>query len=268
VSIAGNVADTYRISGQAGRNTDALDVIIAAFWPAAVLLAIEMFVSRLWPKSFPAQTVRWTATLGLGFVAAFMSWIHLSDLLASRGQPGTVASLGPLAIDGLAIMATALILANRGHKLDEAPAVDEAATDLDAYVAEVATDIGRLQAEVQDLRTGPVATEADVAESEAAFRGEGLSSVADEAQSYLARLNGQLDSATTPAHPLDARPAAVRAEVKAESVPGYAGNLIKAWAMADPDQRPRPGQVDQAVALACEVSPRQARRWRYALLGS
>jgi hypothetical protein len=165
-------------------------------------------------------------------------------------------------------MATALILANRGHKLDEAPAVDEVAESVPAELANWTANGGQ----VRKHWTGPVATEADVAESEAAFRGEGLPSVADEAQSYLARLDTELDATTTPAHPLETMQAMVRAgsraEVKAESVPGYAGNLIKAWAMADPDQRPRPGQVDQAVALACEVSPRQARRWRYALLGS
>lgn len=110
VSIAGNVADTYRISGPA---TDALDITLAAFWPAAVLLAIEMFVSTLWSKAPGYQALRWIGSIGIGFMAMRVSWIHLNELLASRGQTADVATLGPLAIDGLAIMATALILSGR-----------------------------------------------------------------------------------------------------------------------------------------------------------
>lgn len=110
VSIAGNIADTYRISGPA---TDTLDITLAAFWPAAVLLAIEMFVSTLWSPARGYQALRWIGSIGIGFMAMRVSWIHLNELLASRGQAADVATLGPLAIDGLAIMATALILSGR-----------------------------------------------------------------------------------------------------------------------------------------------------------
>lgn len=110
VSIAGNIADTYRIGGE---STDTLDIALAAFWPAAVLLAIEMFVSTLWSQARGYQAMRWIGSIGIGFLAMRVSWIHLNELLASRGQTADVATLGPLAIDCLAVMGTALILSGR-----------------------------------------------------------------------------------------------------------------------------------------------------------
>ncbi len=61
------------------------------------------------------QVWRWTGSLAIGGMAMVASWTHLHDLMASRGQLAIVAILGPLAIDGMAIMATGLILSSRGH---------------------------------------------------------------------------------------------------------------------------------------------------------
>ena len=114
VSIAGNVADTYRTRGAA---TDGLDLFLAAFWPATVVLTVELFVNKRWLNlAWPMQVLRWTGCVAIGGMAMRVSWVHLNDLMASRGQKADVAILGPLAIDALAIMATALILAGRrGH---------------------------------------------------------------------------------------------------------------------------------------------------------
>jgi hypothetical protein len=114
VSIAGNVADTYRTRGAA---TDGLDLFLAAFWPATVVLTVELFVNKRWVGlAWPMQVLRWAGCIAIGGMAMRVSWVHLNDLMASRGQKADVAILGPLAIDALAIMATALILAGRrGH---------------------------------------------------------------------------------------------------------------------------------------------------------
>lgn len=112
LSIAGNVADTYRTRGG---QTDVLDVVLAVSWPALVVLMVEMFVSTLWPATKPMQAIRWIGCLAIGAMAMRVSWVHLNDLLASRGQDADVATIGPLAIDALAIMATALILSGRGQ---------------------------------------------------------------------------------------------------------------------------------------------------------
>jgi hypothetical protein len=138
---------------------DTVDIVLAVFAPCAVLLVIEMFVSRLWPRTLGPQTVRWVSTVIFGVVAAYVSWHHLSDLLSSRGQDRFLSSIEPLAIDGLAIMATALVLSSRraksvqldtsvdkGAPMSGPPTVQDvlAAKDtatLDSWRAEVTQDI-------------------------------------------------------------------------------------------------------------------------------
>ncbi len=113
LSIAGNVADTFRTRQDA---VDTLDIVFAVSWPALVVLMVEMFVSRRWTgQGWPMQVLRWTGCLSIGAMAMRVSWVHLNDLMLSRGQANDVAVLGPLAIDALAIMATALILSGRGQ---------------------------------------------------------------------------------------------------------------------------------------------------------
>lgn len=110
LSVAGNLADTYRTRADA---VDTLDKVMAAGWPILVLLAIEMFVSPRWSTDKLFQVWRWLGCLAVGGMAMVVSWTHLHDLMSSRGQLYVVSVLGPLAIDGMAIMATGLILSTR-----------------------------------------------------------------------------------------------------------------------------------------------------------
>lgn len=110
LSIAGNIADTYRTRGAL---TDVLDVILAGAAPLCVLLTIELFVSRRWSPKFGFQVLRWLGCMSIGVLAMAVSWVHLHDLLLSRGQLPAVAAFWPFAIDGMAIMATGLILSTR-----------------------------------------------------------------------------------------------------------------------------------------------------------
>ena len=248
ISIAGNVADTYRVAEITGRAPDGLDIVISAFWPAAVLLTIEMFVSTLWPRTRPMQTVRWVGSLGIGFLAMYVSWHHLSDLLDSRGQDGLVSTLGPLAIDGLAIMATGLILSSRLLAM----ARQEVA--MANHVQDVATD-GHLASDTlaEDLSW----TEEDSAAVEDMANG-----------SWLDRLASDLDSTTTPAVPIIAghldTPATSRVNV--DSIPNMAKMTIWAWLTAPAEDRAlKAGELDKAIAEANGVSTRTARGWRAAL---
>lgn len=118
LSIAGNVADTYRTRGIA---TDVLDVILAGAAPLLVLLTIELFVSRLWSNKAAFQALRWAGCLAIGVLAMGVSWVHLHDLLLSRGQLAAVAAFWPFAIDGMAIMATGLILSTRDRSARPSP---------------------------------------------------------------------------------------------------------------------------------------------------
>lgn len=263
LSIAGNVADTYRTRGA---QTDTLDIWLAVSYPALVVLMVELFVSTRWNGTGRAmQAIRWIGTMAIGGMAMRVSWVHLHELLLSRGQAGDVATIGPLAIDSLAIMATALILSGR-------VAVAKTAVDLEAYVAQVARDIPvRFADLVDDLakrqaKPQYVATEADVAESVAIL---GSQSVADEAQSYLDRLSTELDSSTTMAAPVSGIPvspaAASNRVAKPETIPAGVRDLILAWINAPESERPAASQVDAFLAAECTVSPRTARRWRDAI---
>jgi hypothetical protein len=123
LSIAGNVADTYRMRGTA---TDALDVILAGAAPALVLLTVEMFVSPRWAPDRGFQALRWLGCGLIGSLAMLVSWVHLHDLLATRGQLEIVSVAWPFAIDGMAIMATGLILSTRVRPVVSGPVPDSA----------------------------------------------------------------------------------------------------------------------------------------------
>jgi len=240
LSMAGNLADTYRTRGH---DVDGLDKILAISWPALVILAIEMFVSPRWNKSTVFQVWRWTGCLAIGGMAMLASWTHLHDLLASRGQLATVAMLGPLAIDGMAIMATGLILSTRGQVGQVGQA--DVATDLNNGIAS-----GQTEDPVLDvLATQPDDPTVDI-KAELARWAEGYElaigdlgqELASETEAYV---HGQATTKT-------------RTVPVAENVPAEAADLIARMR----DQGARPGEIDQAVAEMMSCSTRNARRWR------
>lgn len=144
LSIMYNVVDTMAVRGAL---LDVYDVITAVAAPAIVILMVEMFVSRIWVgQVWQIQVIRWLATLAIGGVAMRTSWTHGHDFMIRRGQAGDVAALWPLAIDLLAIMATALILAGRrvqSPTVASGPVDGQLATELDSWDAGVDKAIGQ-----------------------------------------------------------------------------------------------------------------------------
>src|SRR3954453_5851600 len=61
------------------------------------------------------QLLRWAGMFPVAFVAALVSYRHLSGLLKFYGEEPVVCVLGPLAVDGLMVMATGAILATSHH---------------------------------------------------------------------------------------------------------------------------------------------------------
>jgi hypothetical protein len=258
VSIAGNVANVLRVRGEA---TDGLDLFMAGFFPGLVVLMVEVFVSARWRGlAWPMQALRWVGCGAVTVVAMRVSWVHLHALMTSRGQEADVAILGPLAIDFLAIMATALILAGRGIERPAATTPETA----DEILARRQEDMDRMDARTATL-TSAVATQSDVDESAAILANPTayMASLADEATSYLERLAGELDSATTAAHPVS--PAPMSNTVKPESIPGAAKDALFAWALADEVTRPTAKDRNELLAAEFGVSTRTVRRWATAL---
>jgi hypothetical protein len=175
LSVAGNLADTYRIRGA---SVDTVDIVLAVGPPIATLLVAELFVSE-WPRSWSLQTLRWVGMIIVGSLAAIVSWSHINELLAARGQNTLVSILWPLAIDGLAVMAMAKLLAMRVHRghADTRTRWEMTADTVrprprpDTLDGQAPADMGPRTEHTPDGWTGPTATAADVVMSEAAVRG-------------------------------------------------------------------------------------------------
>jgi hypothetical protein len=112
VSVAANVAHSYiPPAGHTGIwHPEPGAVIISIVWPVFLFIAIEILVRIAWPRSIGPTLAKWAGLLPVALVAAFVSYRHLSGLLAHYGEEPIVTVLGPLAVDGLMIMATAAIL--------------------------------------------------------------------------------------------------------------------------------------------------------------
>lgn len=276
LSVAGNLADTYRTRGA---DVDNLDRVMAAGWPILVLLAIEMFVSPRWSPRRMFQVWRWVGCLAVGGMAMVVSWTHLHDLMTARSQLPVVAIVGPLAIDGMAIMATGLILSTRVRMTADTAATDEHATAVtaDTTATDERTTADTVVSAVMDApspdRDGhPVGHDrwgdlvrgvesgvhADmtpmsindlndwVAGQERAHA-DIADALATEAQQHLAAVTA------------DTLPQRIRAT---RSVPQEFADMVAAW---DPAQLDRADLVELTAAWFGK-SPRTARRWLAAAL--
>lgn len=276
LSIMYNILDTMQVRGAA---FDWADLVTAVAAPAIVLLMVEMFVSRIWVgQSWHIQIIRWLATLAIGGVAMRTSWTHGHDFMASRGQSADVATLWPLAIDLLAIMATALILAGRtrGHT---ATPMATAMVKLGDVVDTMAT--GRTYGHGQDMATdghvmiGRMATPDEVAMASMA-KAEQDDDVAMATQplseAYAATLAAELDAWEAGADLAIERAGqelAAEAEATlrtprvpvATGVPEEAVAMIQAWDGQDG------AMLDARISERFGKSARTARRWRSLVTG-
>jgi hypothetical protein len=113
VSIAANIAHSFVPPG--GSPVDWTPkggaVIGAVFWPVALFVATEILTRVAWPQGRVWWLLRWAGMLPVAAVAALVSYRHLSGLLGFYGEEPLVCVLGPLAVDGLMVMATGAILA-------------------------------------------------------------------------------------------------------------------------------------------------------------
>lgn len=260
LSMAGNLADTYRTRGAA---TDTLDEVMAIGWPALVILAIEMFVSPRWSAKTMFQVWRWLGCLAVGGMAMVVSWTHLHDLMASRGQLDIVAILGPLAIDGMAIMATGLILSTRtrGHAdmSTMSTPVSGHEVDMDTWTPVMADTWTReTDGHVRDhaMATEPGQPWPEDMSNLMSWTGGHDRAVADMSKDMVAEIERELSGASMAGVDAPRTPVV-------SGVPAEARELIQAWNPLLVPSR----EVDALLAAHFGVSTRTIRRWRTVALG-
>jgi hypothetical protein len=117
VSIAANVAHSFIPPQDAAPawSPEPGAVVGAIVWPVFLFVAVEILARVAWPGGLTWQLLRYAGMVPVAAVAALVSYRHLSGLLAYYGEEPIVCVLGPLAVDGLMVMATAAILAHGQH---------------------------------------------------------------------------------------------------------------------------------------------------------
>lgn len=121
LSLAGNVAHVVHLDP----SPSVLSVIRAMVWPIGVWLAVELFVRIPWEAIITHLLVRWAGLLLVAFIAALVSYRHLRGLMIADGEEAIVYNLGPIAIDGLMLMATLALLLTRPKLIDDGPDLEQ-----------------------------------------------------------------------------------------------------------------------------------------------
>jgi hypothetical protein len=165
LSIAGNISHTLHVNPDPSIRS----LVYAVSWPVMVWAGVELFVRIPWQSVLTHRLIRWVGILLVSSIAALVSYNHLSGLLEADKEDWVVYSIGPLAIDGLMLMATLGLLLTRPlvAKAEELPA--PAVAHLEASVTQANETITRLLAEldraqqttVAELAPAPVAQSAD-----------------------------------------------------------------------------------------------------------
>jgi hypothetical protein len=125
-SIAANIAHSYVPPTGAARDWSPMPgaVVAAMFWPVALFVATEILTRVAWPTGWSWQLLRFAGITPVAFVAALVSYRHLSGLLTYYGEDSVGSVFGPLAVDGLMVLSTAALLATaaRTRTTDPLPA--------------------------------------------------------------------------------------------------------------------------------------------------
>jgi hypothetical protein len=138
VSVATNIAHSYVPPRDAapGWTPSPGAVLLAAFWPAAVFVAVEIMARAGWAAGRRWVLVRWGGLTPVALVAAVVSYRHLAGLLSYYGEDPVTVAIGPLAVDGLMIVSTGALLAMSPRTittvdLDPAPAASVVVDPID-----------------------------------------------------------------------------------------------------------------------------------------
>lgn len=114
MSILGNETHTVLTPGHVGI---VIRVALAAIWPVALFVAVEVLVRVNWRAQFIDYAGRFVMMFPVTIVAAVVSYQHLHALMELAGEDGVSALIGPVAIDGLMVGGTVALLAIRAASL-------------------------------------------------------------------------------------------------------------------------------------------------------
>lgn len=109
-SVAANVLHTVQVIADDGQ-VAVPQIIGAAFWPLALVVAIEVMARVRWPRSAGYALIRFAGVGCVAAVAAIVSYKHMSGLLTYWGEDALSAHLGPIAVDGLVTIGALALLA-------------------------------------------------------------------------------------------------------------------------------------------------------------
>lgn len=93
----------------------------AAVWPIALLLAVEVLSRVQWPDGPLWMVARFGGVGAVGLFAAVISYGHIHDVLTAWGYAWYAAAVGPLAVDGLMVVAGFALLAISHTRGEAAP---------------------------------------------------------------------------------------------------------------------------------------------------
>jgi hypothetical protein len=212
-------------------------------------------------------------------MAMVVSWTHLHDLMTARSQLPVVAIVGPLAIDGMAIMATGLILSTRVRMTADTTATDEhtTAVAMDTTATDERTTADTVTTADMDTpspdRDGhPVGHDrwGDLVRGvESGVHADMTPMSINDLNDWVAgKERAHADIADTLATEAQQHLAAVTADTLPQriratrSVPQEFADMVAAW---DPAQLDRADLVELTAAWFGK-SPRTARRWLAAAL--
>lgn len=255
-SVAGNVSNACLTDSQA---SIILRVPLAVVWPVALFIGVEVLVRNRAVRGLLAR-IGQLALLSVTVPTAITSFVNLHALMIKAGEPGMAQLTGPLAIDGLMLGCTVMMLAARVVDMpavQDMPPLPTPTTEEDwAKIESVAT---------QDI------TADRAADDQVSRMWKDKMTTPDTLPSWLDGLRDRTDSTTTPAVPVIVghvqAPRTGQAKRSGQDM-AEAQDMIRAWADTDATERPTSSEVQALLSGYYGKDARTIRRWMAATLAA
>ncbi|GAA4625043.1 hypothetical protein GCM10023196_027670 [Actinoallomurus vinaceus] len=257
VSVAANVAHTWHPAAATLKTYAALHggstggwhpelgaQLAAAFYPCALLLTIELLTRVKWPSGAAWAFARFGGTGVVAAVAAVVSYRHMAGLLAAYGEDALTARIGPLAVDGLMVVASFALLAIARDRTPAAMAASDTARSVHTSRPATAAPGPSPTTDVAPDATRSGAAPTDTIRAAAAAAAETLRSTmasADTSRSVIAASRTAVDLAA---------PETTRADTAGRPTRGASGTELQTVvALTDAGHRdgPTSDQIRQAA---------------------